>query len=43
MDQEVWWVHSLMTIRVSILIFMKYKNDIHAPVALQKSFRLYGI
>ena len=38
MNQEVWWVQSLMTVWV-----IKYKNDMHAPAALQNPFRLFGI
>ena len=34
MKQEVWWVQSLM--KVWVVIFIKHKNDMHAPVALQK-------
>ena len=30
MKQEVWWVQSLE------LYFLKYKNDMRAPAALQK-------
>ena len=33
MKQEVWWVQSLMTVRVIILYSMKYKNDMHAPAS----------
>ena len=38
MKQEVWWVHSL--IKVGLLYFIKYKNDMYAPAAPQKPFRL---
>ena len=34
MKQEVWWVQPL--IEVWLLYFIKYKNDMHAPTALQK-------
>ena len=35
MKQEVWWVQSLMKV-LELLYFIKHKNDMHAPAALQK-------
>ena len=30
----MWWVQSLM--KVCVAIFIRHKNDMHAPAALQK-------
>ena len=34
MKQEVWYVQFLMKVRLPY--FIKHKNDLHAPAALQK-------
>ena len=34
MKQQMWWVQSLM--KVYVATFIRHKNDMHVPAALQK-------